>query len=128
MDLDHPYFGKFKDLMTDLNLDKTVFEDTNLSLPAYFSWYLNETFEGDDLLFSKDQAFDKLLRDIQAPEYHDYEVPVLEGTNIRGYQTKGFNWLKTLSNYYFGGILADDMGLGKTLQTLMYITSEKKKK
>lgn len=126
IDLDHDYFDKFKNLMVDLNLDKQVFHDTTLSLPAYFSWYINEAFQDETNLFSKNQAFDKLLEDIQTPEHHDYEMPSLPGTNIRPYQNKGFNWLKTLSNYYFGGILADDMGLGKTLQTLMYITSEKK--
>jgi SNF2 family DNA or RNA helicase len=40
----------------------------------------------------------------------------------------GYNWLKTLNHYHFGGILADDMGLGKTLQTLSFIESEKLKK
>jgi superfamily II DNA or RNA helicase len=128
IDLEHSYFDKFKKLMMDLNLDKKVFHDTTLTLPAYFSWYLNEAFEEDGNLFSKDLAFEKLLSDIQSPEHHDYLVPELPTTNIRDYQVKGFNWLKTLSNYYFGGILADDMGLGKTLQTLMYIRSEKKEK
>ncbi|MDD2503727.1 MAG: DEAD/DEAH box helicase, partial [Clostridia bacterium] len=34
-------------------------------------------------------------------------------------------WLKTLSHYGLGGILADDMGLGKTLQILTLLLSDK---
>lgn len=44
---------------------------------------------------------------------------------MREYQILGFQWLKSLSRYRFGGILADDMGLGKTLQTIAYLLSEK---
>ena len=47
---------------------------------------------------------------------------------LRDYQKFGFKWLKTLSRYGFGGILADDMGLGKTLQVIAFLLSEKKEK
>ena len=43
---------------------------------------------------------------------------------MRDYQKAGFNWLKALAKYRFGGILADDMGLGKTLQSIAFIQSE----
>lgn len=43
---------------------------------------------------------------------------------MRDYQKFGFHWLKTLSHYRLGGILADDMGLGKTIQSIAYIASE----
>ncbi len=43
---------------------------------------------------------------------------------MRDYQKEGFQWLKTLGSYRFGGILADDMGLGKTLQSIAYLLSE----
>ena len=42
---------------------------------------------------------------------------------MREYQVYGFEWMKTLAYYRFGGILADDMGLGKTLQSIAYIDS-----
>ncbi len=37
---------------------------------------------------------------------------------LRDYQADGFKWLRRLSEWGVGGILADDMGLGKTVQTL----------
>jgi len=43
---------------------------------------------------------------------------------LREYQKQGYQWMKTLAGYGFGGILADDMGLGKTLQSIAYIASE----
>jgi SNF2 family DNA or RNA helicase len=45
---------------------------------------------------------------------------------LRDYQKYGYQWLKTLSNYGFGGILADDMGLGKTLQVISLLDQNKK--
>ena len=48
--------------------------------------------------------------------------------SLREYQYEGFRWLKTLSSYGFGGILADDMGLGKTIQVLSLLDSDEAKK
>ena len=42
---------------------------------------------------------------------------------LRDYQKTGYQWLKTMSAYGFGGILADDMGLGKTLQVIAWLES-----
>jgi SNF2 family DNA or RNA helicase len=39
------------------------------------------------------------------------------------YQKNGYQWMKTLAHYGFGGILADDMGLGKTLQSITFLQS-----
>ena len=47
---------------------------------------------------------------------------------LREYQIYGFRWLKTLSAYGLGGILADDMGLGKTLQAIALMLDEKRSK
>ena len=44
---------------------------------------------------------------------------------LRPYQTAGYNWLRFLNEYQFGGCLADDMGLGKTVQTLALLAHEK---
>lgn len=53
------------------------------------------------------------------------QVPIPKNVNaeLRAYQKEGFNWLKFLQEYGWGGCLADDMGLGKTLQVLTFIQS-----
>lgn len=58
------------------------------------------------------------------PENLDFPVPEPLAPVLRDYQQYGFQWLKTLAHYRFGGILADDMGLGKTLQSIAFLLSE----
>ena len=58
------------------------------------------------------------------PDNLDFPVPDSLNHVLRDYQKYGFQWLKTLAHYRFGGILADDMGLGKTIQSIAYIVSE----
>jgi SNF2 family DNA or RNA helicase len=65
------------------------------------------------------------LRDFSQIE--DYELPVTFKGKLRPYQKAGYNWLRFLNEYKFGGCLADDMGLGKTVQTLALLAHEKEK-
>jgi SNF2 family DNA or RNA helicase len=63
------------------------------------------------------------LRDFQ--EIETYAPPVSFRGELRRYQKSGYDWLRFLNQYRFGGCLADDMGLGKTIQTLALLQSEK---
>jgi SNF2 family DNA or RNA helicase len=63
------------------------------------------------------------LRDFEAID--EYEVPSLFHGTLRPYQHAGYNWLRFLNEFNFGGCLADDMGLGKTVQTLAMLAYEK---
>jgi SNF2 family DNA or RNA helicase len=65
------------------------------------------------------------LRDFSQIE--DYELPGTFKGKLRPYQKAGYNWLRFLNEYKFGGCLADDMGLGKTVQTLALLAHEKEK-
>lgn len=55
----------------------------------------------------------------------DYPMPVGFKGELRPYQKAGYNWMKFLNQYHFGGCLADDMGLGKTVQTLALLQDQK---
>lgn len=57
----------------------------------------------------------------------DYTLPGQFQGELRPYQKAGYNWLRFLNEYRFGGCLADDMGLGKTVQTLAMLVHEKEK-
>ena len=57
------------------------------------------------------------------PDHLDFAVPASLETVLRDYQKYGFQWMKTMAHYRFGGILADDMGLGKTIQSIAFILS-----
>ncbi|GAB5388278.1 MAG: hypothetical protein Alpg2KO_12460 [Alphaproteobacteria bacterium] len=55
----------------------------------------------------------------------EIEPPPEFNAELREYQMGGLNWLNTLRETGFGGVLADDMGLGKTVQALAFICHEK---
>ncbi|WP_289031503.1 SNF2-related protein [uncultured Algoriphagus sp.] len=63
------------------------------------------------------------LRDFESIE--DYALPEYFEGDLRPYQKAGYNWLRFLNEFRFGGCLADDMGLGKTVQTLALLAFEK---
>lgn len=65
----------------------------------------------------------RFLDDLRDPERMDFALPGSLTPILRDYQNSGYQWLRTLAYYRFGGILADDMGLGKTLQSIAYITA-----
>ena len=63
------------------------------------------------------------LRDFSSID--EYLLPVHFKGKLRSYQKAGYNWLRFLGEYNFGGCLADDMGLGKTVQTLALLQHRK---
>ena len=55
-----------------------------------------------------------------------YRLPAKLKATLRPYQVLGYQWLKFLDEFNFGGCLADDMGLGKTLQVITFLMDQKK--
>ncbi|WP_366293069.1 SNF2 helicase associated domain-containing protein [Paenibacillus sp. AN1007] len=70
----------------------------------------------------------RFLGDLRDPDRMDFPLPEALAPVLRDYQASGYQWLRTLAHYRFGGILADDMGLGKTLQSIAYITASLQEK
>ncbi|OCA85688.1 helicase SNF [Bacillus sp. FJAT-27225] len=75
----------------------------------------------DESVFQFEESFRSFL-DMAGSEIN-YPLPPSLEPILRDYQAKGFQWMKRLAEYGFGGILADDMGLGKTLQSIAFILS-----
>ena len=63
------------------------------------------------------------LREFESIE--EFNTPKNFKGKLRPYQKAGYNWLRFLNQFRFGGCLADDMGLGKTVQTLAMLQAEK---
>jgi SNF2 family DNA or RNA helicase len=126
--IDNAQLANASRLISDLSLDTRKFKSGILDIPAnralFVDNFLNERKMTD---FVQNDGFKKLVEDITHPQ--DMEFHLDEGISevLRPYQRFGYKWLKTLSHYGFGGILADDMGLGKTLQVLVFIDEERKK-
>lgn len=115
-------------LISDLSLDTRRFKDGVLDISAnralFVDNFLNERKMTD---FGQNEGFKKLVQDITHPKDMGFHLEEDISEVLRDYQRFGYKWLKTLSHYGFGGILADDMGLGKTLQVLVFINEERKK-
>ncbi|MGE6536841.1 SNF2 helicase associated domain-containing protein [Bacillus luti] len=95
-------------------------EEVNVPLIRSVKW-MNGLHEGNVL--SLDESVQQLVENIQNPKKLKFAVPNTLHAVMREYQVYGFEWMKTLAHYRFGGILADDMGLGKTLQSIAFIDS-----
>jgi SNF2 family DNA or RNA helicase len=114
------------ELQQGLGLNGKALEGGQVSVPLYRAPYLDQTLKnGEDLRYSRDDGFRKLVRSFRTVTDSDYTLPQQYRELLRPYQKTGFRWLKTLAQYGFGGILADDMGLGKTVQMLSFLSSAK---
>lgn len=118
--------GDLDELAGHLNLKANQLIQETITLPAYRAVYLEAMGKDrDGLRLERNQQFKKLIRSLEEPDELEAAVPETLKAVMRDYQVVGFKWLKTLTQYGFGGILADDMGLGKTLQVLAFLLSEK---
>lgn len=111
------------------NLSDSKIKGNLLRLHKSKAIYLNEVLQEKNLTFIKGQ---QLVKDISSKigNINNLDLTLSNDLKVelRGYQKIGYNWLKTLAYYGFGGILADEMGLGKTIQIISFLASEKGKK
>lgn len=113
--------GSFIDEM-GVRVRKLDMQGAAFKLPVVRGLHLLEAdHSGDAVKLGK--KFRQLLDNLKNPDNIDFPVPERLAPVLREYQTYGYQWLKTLAHYRFGGILADDMGLGKTLQSIAYLVS-----
>ena len=126
--------GEFIDLEGNKTLDtlEKIVESADVSykelatgtirIPIYRSLYLDKILKQNEIVIKQTNEYKNLIDDVYNRQIIDkYEIPKNLNANLREYQKIGYNWLKTLDEYKFGGILADDMGLGKTIQLLSVI-------
>ncbi len=108
------------DLMDNLKLSEKDLYD-KINVPIYRLLQLDSV---SNLVINKDK-FNEFIEDII--EYDKKEIVLDSNLNniLRDYQKKAYAWLKTLSKYNLGGILADDMGLGKTIEMISLFLDSK---
>ncbi|MDQ0200170.1 DEAD/DEAH box helicase [Neobacillus ginsengisoli] len=115
---------EFKEMNRFLNGIGVNKEEINneIRLPLVRGMQLIDSLENENMI-SLGQSFKHFLNDLRNPDKLKFAIPNSLDTILRDYQKLGYQWLKTLAHYGFGGILADDMGLGKTLQSIAFIQS-----
>ena len=126
--LENESISKTAELLDSLDISRKEIKGKNLVVPAFRSMYLNDLINnelGTTHVINKDDKFTNLLSHFQNNMSLGSTIPKELIDTLREYQKTGYYWLKTLSHYCFGGILADDMGLGKTLQIITLLLSER---
>ncbi|MGN7763316.1 DEAD/DEAH box helicase [Paenibacillus sp. 22594] len=112
-------------LINELGMGTADIPGAEFSLPLIQGLHLDaDTGKGGTDAIRIGRSFRRLLANMHSPENLDFPLPETLAPVLRDYQQYGFQWLKTLAHYRFGGILADDMGLGKTLQSIAFLLSE----
>ena len=116
IDLNNNKEIKFLDkLVTGMDISYKELENGEVRLPIYRTLYLNQLLKeikGTQVI--KNDEYRKVVNNLDKDKIEeDLEIPSDLKYVLRYYQKTGFQWLKTLDNYKFGGILADDMGLRK---------------
>ena len=128
LELNGSGYEKMAEMAQMLQLSRKELAKGTVTLPAYRGLYLDGMFSGSDgIQVSRDSRFREMIRNFKALSESDYALPEDLETVLRPYQKTGFQWLKTLESYGFGGILADEMGLGKTLQVIAFLATVPKK-
>lgn len=117
-------YEEIRGLMEQMGIGKSQIKGSSLKLPVARGLSLIESAESQSRI-KLGKAFRKLIADLKNPDNLEFDIPKELSPILRDYQKYGYQWIKTLSHYGFGGILADDMGLGKTIQSIAYILSER---
>ncbi len=125
LSLENNELSELEALTSSLQLKGQDFTNGEIQVPAYRLFELDNIMSKDSSLhFSRSQQFDEWLNDLSLKQTH-FDVPKHYESILREYQVEGYEWLRLMEQYGFGGILADDMGLGKTLQMIVYFDTLK---
>ncbi|SMG49130.1 DEAD/DEAH box helicase [Paenibacillus aquistagni] len=123
--LDDTRFRRISQLMSGMGMKQKDVQGSHFSMSLTRGLYLldeEETYGSASVKLGQDLR--ELLRNLRAPGSLSFEVPPSLESVLRDYQRTGYQWMRTLAHYRFGGILADDMGLGKTLQSIAFLQSQ----
>lgn len=116
------------DMLTNtLNIKDKDFLKDKLHIPQYRMLYLDSLKTNENLRLKRSADFKAAVHHFRnsVEDSTRFTVPEHLDDIMRDYQKYGFRWMKTISGYGFGGILADDMGLGKTIQAIALMQDAK---
>lgn len=116
-------FEELLRLMNTVGIRSDDVSGNVLRLPAFRSMALLDVDQSGSQAVRLGKTLRGMLAHLRNPEDLDFPVPPGLRTVLRDYQVYGYQWLKTLALYRFGGVLADDMGLGKTVQSIAFLVS-----
>jgi Superfamily II DNA/RNA helicases, SNF2 family len=117
---------KFIDFINSLNISGDRVQGGVFEIPLSRSMYINQYLQEKGMDEVKvDERLGGIIHKLNGDKEDSILLETTVHKQLRDYQRVGVQWLKTMAEYSFGGILADDMGLGKTLQILAFLSEEK---
>lgn len=123
---DSSELNELNDLLDISEASKKEIEAGIISRAKNYSYFLSSTLKKIKNLVL-DENFKEMENNLKSITSKEEEASIKKSFPIlRDYQLYGVQWLNTLKKLGLGGILADDMGLGKTLQTIVYLSMEKR--
>ena len=117
--LESPDLEELSKFLDEYHINANDIQNGSLTLNKNRVFALdNNATELQHIQIERDESFQKLIQ--QFHQHIQYVYPLTSYYNqlLRDYQKEGYQWLRTLYELGFNGILADDMGLGKTLQVI----------
>ena len=116
-------------MLTSYNVDISKMKDGHLDLELFRAFSVNaHAQKGNSLIeFDRSEQFKEVVDRFNEINPTEHKLSKKYKELLRDYQKNGYQWLRTLSDFGFGGILADDMGLGKTLQVITMLDETRKK-
>lgn len=109
-------------LLQETGLGQLQIEGNRMRMPMMHGMHLTD-FSSNSSTIRFGKSFRQLLNHMRNPDHLEFPLPDTLTAVLRDYQSFGFQWMKTLAHYRFGGILADEMGLGKTIQAIAFVAS-----
>lgn len=128
LSLESEELAELDEVMEQYNVSSSQFKDGTAHMNLYRAVALNKTAEQTKhVMMHRTQKFNELIERFKSASKMPVELPERYDSILRDYQRTGIQWMNTLGQMGFGGILADDMGLGKTLQVIALLDAQKKK-
>lgn len=109
---------EFNELLLENHIDLKQLESNETNIELYRALALQDEMKTSQMLIERDNSLHNMLMNLQNFDIDDICIPETMSNILRDYQKSGYRWLKTMSQYGFGGVLADDMGIGKTIQVI----------
>lgn len=117
--LESPDLEELSKFMDEYHINANDIQNGSLTLNKNRVFALdNNATELQHIQIERDESFQKLIQQFQKHTQHLYPLTPYYNQLLRDYQKEGYQWLRTLYELGFNGVLADDMGLGKTLQVI----------
>lgn len=106
-------------LMNDYHLNANMINDGHLDMNVYRAFSIDSKADNSKyLVFNRSDVFKNVIDNFKNTQKQTFALSKHYQKILRDYQKFGYQWLRMITSYGFGGVLADDMGLGKTLQVI----------